>query len=181
VRRVVSLDAFGIPGEAADAAPAKLAKWLDALREAPSFTPYASLADVAARLQKNNPRLPRDKAEFLAGHWAEELPDGSARLRSDPRHKLPFPTVYRLEEVYAVWRRIAAPVLWIAAADSHVLRWLRGRDADVDPLVRVRERMSHVPDARLVVVDDASHMLHHDQPAAVARALEPFLTGAAAP
>jgi GntR family transcriptional regulator len=31
---------------------------------------YASLAEVAGRLQKTNPRLPHDRAAFLAGHWS---------------------------------------------------------------------------------------------------------------
>jgi pimeloyl-ACP methyl ester carboxylesterase len=35
--------------------------------------------------------------------------------------------------------------------------------------------MAHVPGARLVTIGDAGHMLHHDQPQAVARALETFL------
>jgi len=93
VARLVSLEGFGIPAEKPELAPDKISKWLDALRDPPSFAPYPNLAAVADRLQKNNPRMARDHAEFLAGHWAEVLPDGSARLRSDPRHKLPFPTV----------------------------------------------------------------------------------------
>jgi drug/metabolite transporter (DMT)-like permease len=56
-------------------------------------------------MQKDNPRLTRERASFLASHWARELPDGRAELRSDPRHKLPFPTVYRLAEAKAFWRR----------------------------------------------------------------------------
>jgi pimeloyl-ACP methyl ester carboxylesterase len=133
---------------------------------------------VADRLQKTNPRLPRDKAEFLARHWARELPDGRAELTSDPRHKLPFPTTYRMEEVYAVWHAIAAPVLWVAGAQSDIPRWLAGHpegEKPADDLAGVRERMAHVPGARLEVVDDAGHMLHHDQPQAVARLIEPFL------
>src|SRR5437773_6802462 len=59
VERVVSLEGFGIPAEASDAAPRKVAKWLDALKDPPSFRPYASLAAVADHLQKNNPRLSR--------------------------------------------------------------------------------------------------------------------------
>nr|MBP8139372.1 alpha/beta fold hydrolase [Burkholderiales bacterium] len=90
VRRAISLDGFGIPVESDDDAPRKLAKWLDALRDPPAFSSYASLAAVADRLQRNNPRLARDRAEFLASHWARTLPDGRAELRSDPRHKLPF-------------------------------------------------------------------------------------------
>ena len=89
-----------------------------------AFKPYDDLAAVADRLQKKNPRLPRDKAEFLAQHWARTLPDGRAELTSDPRHKMPFPHVYRMEESVAIWRNVEAPVLWVAATDSEIPRWL---------------------------------------------------------
>jgi pimeloyl-ACP methyl ester carboxylesterase len=170
--RIISLDAFGIPGDDADRAPDKLRKWLDALRDPPSFSPYASLAAVADRLQKNNRRLSREKAQFLAPHWAEELADGTARLRADPRHKLPFPTTSRLDDVYAIWRRIACPVLWVAADDSHVPRWL---SPQADAREEIARRFAHVPYGKLEYVSDAGHMLHHDQPQAVARLVESFL------
>ncbi|MGH8850902.1 MAG: alpha/beta fold hydrolase [Casimicrobiaceae bacterium] len=169
VAQLVSLEGFGVPAESAELAPDKMAKWLDALRDPPSFAPYANLAAVADRLQKNNPRMARDKAEFLAQHWAETLPDGSARLLSDPRHKLPFPTVYRMEEARAAWRRASAPVLWVVAADSFVPRWL-GEDA-----AGLGRRVATFRDGRLATIADAGHMLHHDQPARVAAAIEPFL------
>ncbi|HKW81440.1 MAG TPA: alpha/beta hydrolase [Casimicrobiaceae bacterium] len=171
VSRLVSLEGFGIPAEAPEQAPDKMAKWLAALRESPSFAPYANLAAVADRLQKNNPRMPRDKADFLAAHWAEALPDGSAQLRSDPRHKLPFPIAYRVDEVRAAWQRVTAPVLWVAAAESFVPRWL-GEDE-----VGLARRVATFRDGRLVTIAGAGHMLHHDQPAAVAAAIEPFLAG----
>ena len=176
VAAVVALDGFGIPFEAPDAAPAKLSKWLDALRDPPDFKPYASLAAVATRLQKTNPRLSRDKAEFLASWWARELPDGRAELSSDPRHKMPFPTVYRMEEIFAVWGSITAPVLWVAAAQSDIPRWLDPAQADgQDGLDGIRARLAHVPTGTLAIVQDAGHMVHHDQPDAVARVIEPFL------
>jgi pimeloyl-ACP methyl ester carboxylesterase len=180
VRRLVSLEGFGIPAQSPEAAPKKLAAWLDALGAPPAFAPYASLEAVADRLQKTNPRLPRDKALFLAGHWAEVTDDGGARLRSDPRHKLPFPTTYRLEEALAVWRNITAPTLWVAAADSTIPKWLHDPaegNAGADGLGGVRRRMAHLRDARLVVIPDAGHMLHHDQPAATAAAIETFVPG----
>jgi pimeloyl-ACP methyl ester carboxylesterase len=171
VARLVSLEGLGIPAEKPEIAPDKLLKWLDALHDPPSFAPYASLAAVADRLQKNNPRMARDHAEFLAGHWAEALPDGSARLRSDPRHKLPFPTVYRTEEVRAAWQRVTAPVLWVAASDSFVPRWL-GEDS-----AGLERRVASFRDGRMTTIADAGHMLHHDQPASVAAAIESFLSG----
>jgi len=178
VRSVVSLEGFGIPFERADAAPRKMARWLAALREPVGFRPYPSLAAVADRLQKTNPRLARERAEFLAAHWARVLPDGTVALASDPRHKLPFTTVYRMEEVFAVWGAIRAPVLWVAAAQSEIPRWLEGLpegQADADGLAGVRARLAQVRGAALSVVQGAGHMLHHDQPEAVARLIEPFL------
>lgn len=180
VDRVVSLEGFGIPAEAADDAPRKLAKWLDALADPPRFRPYDNIYAVADRLQKKNPRLPRDKAEFLARCWARTLPDGRAELLSDPRHKLPFPHVYRIEESVAIWRNVTAPVLWVAATESEIPRWLADHpegEIGTDGLDAVRRRMAGIRNARLVTIDDAGHMLHHDQPAAVARHIEPFLAG----
>ncbi len=173
VAHVAALDGFGMPAEAPGRAPSKFAKWLDALAAPSDLAPYASMAAVADRLQKNNPRLPRAKAEFLAPHWAQPLPDGTARLRADAKHKLPFPTTARMDDMYAVWRCIAAPVLWVAAADSHVARWLAEGD---DAAAELARRLTHVPRGTLVTVPDAGHMLHHDQPAAVARILEEFLS-----
>jgi pimeloyl-ACP methyl ester carboxylesterase len=178
VARVVSLEGFGIPAETPDAAPDKYARWLDALKDPPTFRPYANLAAVADQLQKNNPRLARDRAEFLAAHWAESEPDGSARLASDPRHKLPFPIVYRMEEVFAIWQRISAPVLWVAATESFIPKWLGGHpegEGATDSLAGVRTRLERVPHGRLVTIDKAGHMLHLDRPDAVAAAIEPFV------
>ena len=149
-----------------------------------AFPPYASLDAVADRLQKINHRLPRDRALFLAAHWAEVLPDGRARLRSDPRHKLPFPTVYRMEEVYAIWHEITAPVLWVAALESEILRYIDppapGAADAADLLAVVRRRLAHAPHGQLATIADAGHMLHHDQPAAVAAAIESFLEASGA-
>jgi pimeloyl-ACP methyl ester carboxylesterase len=179
VDRLVALDGFGIPVESPDRAPVKFAAWLDALRNEPAFAPYDSFDAVAARLISNDSRLAADKAQFLARHWAAADERGRVRLTSDPRHKLPFPTVYRVEEVFAVWQRIRARTLWVAAEDSHIPRWLDRHpegEAATDTLAGVRWRMTHVPGASLVTIPDAGHMLHHDQPEAVALAMESFLS-----
>ena len=181
VLRVVSLEGFGIPAEAPDAAPRKIAAWLDAIANPPAFRTYTSLGAVADKLQKKNARLPRDKAEFLAERWAAAFPDGRAELVSDPRHKLPFPHVYRMDEIFAIWRKVQAPVLWVAAEDSEIPRWLASHpegEAGADGLDEVRRRIVHIPGAQLATVPDAGHMLHHDQPEKVAALIEPFLAEA---
>jgi len=175
VRKVISLDGFGLPPEPSDLAPVKIAKWLDALQRPQPFAPYRSFEDVADRLQKTNPRLPRDKALFLARHWAEAVADGSVRLSSDPQHRMPFPTVYRIEEAYAVWRNITAPALWVAASDSRIRQWLDESSGEADEYAGVKRRLAHIRHGRLATIADASHMLHHDQPAAVAAVMEAFL------
>jgi len=178
VRRVISLDAFGVRAEEPSAAPEKYAKWLDALSDPKDFADYASFDAVADRLRKNSRRLTKDQADFLAQHWAEALPDGRIRLSSDPRHKLPFPTIYRIEETYAVWRNITAPTLWVAAADSNIPKWLNDHpegEGATDTFAAVKRRFAHIPNGRMVTIPEAGHMLHHDQPAAVAAAMEAFL------
>src|SRR4029450_10948545 len=40
VRSLVSLEGFGIPAEAPQAAPGKMQRWLDALTAPPGFKPY---------------------------------------------------------------------------------------------------------------------------------------------
>lgn len=174
VARIAALDGFGVPSDAPARAPVKLRRWLDALVAPPAFAPYANLAAVADRLQKNNPRLSRAKAEWLAPHWAETLSDGTARLRADPKHKLPFPVNAHGEDAFAVWHEIEAPVLWVRAADSDIGRWLAGGG---DAASEVARRLTHVRNGTLVTIADAGHMLHHDQPEEVARHLASFFSG----
>jgi pimeloyl-ACP methyl ester carboxylesterase len=172
VAHVIALDGFGVPEQAPEQAPAKLRKWLDALAEPPDFATYRDMAAVADRLQKNNRRLSRERAEFLAQHWAETRPDGTARLRADPKHKLPFPTTYRMADMYAVWHAIAAPVLWVAGEESHIATWLA---AGGDAASEVTRRFAHLTNGRLVTVPGAGHMVHHDQPERIAPLVEAFL------
>ena len=178
VSHLIAMDAFGIRAEQPGLAPVKLAAWLDALDHPPALAAYADFDALAARLIRNNRRLDGAKAAFLARHWASAGDEGKVRLTSDPRHKLPFPTVYRVEEAFAIWARIQAKTLWLAADDSPVTLRLGLAPDQASPEERfagVRTRMSHIGDARLVTIGDAGHMLHHDQPQAVAKAIETFL------
>src|SRR5207248_11007923 len=100
----------------------RYARWLAELRDPPRLRPYESFTALAARLGQTNTRLSKEKAEFLAQHWGWQMEDGSVLLRSDPKHKIVNPVLYRYEEVRACWRQVSAPVLWIEAAESEIGR-----------------------------------------------------------
>ncbi|MFG6416443.1 alpha/beta fold hydrolase [Roseateles sp. DC23W] len=170
IRRLVNLEGFGMPDVSPAAAPERLARWLDELKAPPALRPYATLADVAERLRKNNPRLSADKAAWLARHWATETPEGFA-LNADPAHKLTNPQLYRKAEVLACWQRITAPTLWVEGSDDQLARFWAGRYTRED----FEARLAVVPQLERAVLQDAGHMLHHDQPETLAARLELFL------
>ena len=169
VARFVNLEGFGMPTTKPEQAPKRYARWMDELRETPRWKPYESYAALADRLQKNNPRLERKRAEFLARHWGKDAEGGGVILRSDPAHKLINATLYRLDEASACWERVAAPVLWIDAAESETIARMK-----LTPEA-LAERRAAFKDLKYHTVKDAGHMLHHDQPEQVARLIEDFL------
>ncbi|WCM91674.1 alpha/beta hydrolase [Acidovorax sp. NCPPB 2350] len=175
IRRLVNLEGFGLPAAAPDKAPERYAQWLDELRDfgqdGSDLKPYGSADAVAERLMKTNPRLDRARAGWLARQWARPDAGGAWRILGDAAHKLVSPQLYRVEETLALYARIAAPVLSVEASDDSLGLWWSGRYSLDDYHARLR----HVPDCRTGHVQDAGHMLHHDQPAAVARLIEDFV------
>jgi pimeloyl-ACP methyl ester carboxylesterase len=168
VARLANLEGFGMAPTRPEQAPTRYARWLDELRDPPRLRPYASFAELAQRLQEGNPRLSRSKAEFLAQHWGKQV-ESQVVLRGDPAHKIVNPVLYRYDEVHACWQSVSAPVLWIEGADSETPKRLGLSPAGLE------ERRAAFRDLRYAAVPDAGHMLHHDQPEAVARLLDTFL------
>jgi pimeloyl-ACP methyl ester carboxylesterase len=168
VGKLVNLEGFGLPPTLPEQAPKRYARWLDELREGPKLRPYETFADLARKLKGNNPRLTDERALFLAQHWGKEE-GGKVVLRGDPGHKVVNPLLYRYEEVRACWQQVSAPVLWVEAADSDTLKRMGMRSE------QMAERRAAFPKLRHATVERAGHMLHHDQPAEVARLLEQFL------
>jgi pimeloyl-ACP methyl ester carboxylesterase len=171
VAKLVNLEGFGMAATRSEDAPRRYARWLEELRDRPRFRPYASFAELARRLQQDNARLTAERADFLARHWGRQTEQGEVVLRGDPAHKIVNPVLYRYEEVRACWQQVRAPVLWVDGADSTTPNRI-GLDA-----AHLAERRRHFRDLRHVLLEDAGHMLHHDQPAALAERIERFLAG----
>jgi pimeloyl-ACP methyl ester carboxylesterase len=167
IRRLVNLEGFGMRATEASQAPDRLREWLDELRTPARMRDYASHEAVAQRLTQTNPRLPADKALWLAGHWSARNDAGRYALLGDAAHKLVNPYLYRVDEIVATWRRIEAPVLLVAASDRG--DWHRFVETD-----EYRERLRAIPKLERATVEQAGHMLHHDQPERVASLIEEF-------
>lgn len=169
VRKVATLEGFGIPRTEPAQAPARCAQWLDELQRPPETRRYPSFEALARRLHKHNHRLSTERALFVARHWARETGSGEVELLGHGAHKLVNPILYRIEESVACWRSISAPVLWMEGADSDIRAWIN------DTPQQWAARKASFAHLREVVIPGAGHMVHHDQPEAVAAALEEFL------
>ena len=172
VAKLINLEGIGLQGGVPQQAPKRMARWLDELKTPPVMRGYASLDEVAARLKKTNPRLPEDRAAFLAEHWSARNAEGEYEILGDPAHKMSGPLLYHLDEMIAIWKKITAPVLWIEAAETDMWRWMGPQEqmrAEVD------SRLSHMASVEAHIVPGAGHMVHHDQPQVLARLIEAFL------
>lgn len=172
IARFINLEGFGMMATQPEQAPGRYAKWLDELREPPVMRSYPSQRAVAERLQKTNPRLPDARAAFLAEHWSAQNEAGEWDILGDPQHKRVNPILYQVEEVMACWRRITAPVLWVEADDTNMWQWMGPKE---EARIEIDRRLRCIKDVRCEMMQDAGHMLHHDQPAALARLVEAFL------
>jgi pimeloyl-ACP methyl ester carboxylesterase len=171
VRRLVNLEGFGLPATKPQQAPKRLLQWLDELQATQALRSYASVDEVAERLMKNNPLLPADKAAWLAPHWSEPRSDGRWHILGDPAHKRVNPVLYRVDEVLETWKGITAPLLWVEGDRTDVAKWWGHRY----PRSEFDERLATVPGVQKAVLSPAGHMLHHDQPEALAAHLARFL------
>jgi pimeloyl-ACP methyl ester carboxylesterase len=175
IRRLVNLEGFGMPATTPDEAPRRFARWMDELKQLHrgqmDLKSYDAVSGVARRLMRTNPRLTSDKANWLAQHWAQENADGRWQILGDPSHKITNAQLYRLDELLEVYRRISMPLLSVEASSDSLSLWWKGKFT----LAQYHERLKNVAQVEIVRVEDAGHMLHHDQPEIVAGLIERFI------
>ena len=175
VRHLVNLEGFGLPASRPQDAVIRYAEWMDEIRKLErgemALKSYDSLEGVAKRLMKTNPRLSEDKAQWLAQHWSAPDASGQWSILGDAAHKVKSAQIYRADEALAIYAAIAAPTLAVEARGDSLSQWWKGRYT----LAEYHERLKQVRDCRVAVIEDAGHMLHHDQPQALAALIEEFL------
>jgi pimeloyl-ACP methyl ester carboxylesterase len=171
IRRLVNLEGFGLPETRPQQAPHRYTQWLDELTAPEPMRSYASVAAVAERLAQNNPLLSPDKAAWLAPQWARQGDDGQWHILGNPAHKRVNPVLYRKDEAMAAWQQIAAPVLWVEGELTQADKWWGKRYPRAD----FESRLAVVPSLERHLLAGCGHMLHHDQPQALAARLKAFL------
>jgi pimeloyl-ACP methyl ester carboxylesterase len=170
VRRLVSLEGFGMARTTPDQAPARYAQWLDEVKHGTEFAVYDDYEQLVRVLARRNPRTPKDRLEFIARSWGQTREDGRIELRADPKHKRINPVLYSREQAEACWRAIEAPLLFVVGDQSELAK--RMGEELAEPKLRSLYR-----ELALATVNDAGHMMHHERPDEVAALIEEFLEG----
>jgi pimeloyl-ACP methyl ester carboxylesterase len=169
IKRMVSIDGFGMipmkPGDFRDV----LSKWIDGRRK-PRPKRHASVGEMADKLVASNRRLSREKALFLATSMSRPLEDGGFTWQYDLVDRRSTPTIRTLEEWAACWEQISAETLWITASDP------RPGTVASDPRA-FSWVVGQIGKVSLVRLPETGHNVHHDSPVALAAIIEAFLRG----
>lgn len=168
IRRLVSLEGFGMPRTTPDQAPARYTQWLDEVKHGSDFNVYDSYEQLIRVLARRNPRTSKDRLEFIARSWGQAREDGKIELRADPKHKRVNPVLYSREQAEACWRAIEAPVLFVLGDQSDLVKRM-GEELEENKL-RALYRTG-----TFATINDAGHMMHHERPEEVAAVIEEFL------
>jgi pimeloyl-ACP methyl ester carboxylesterase len=167
VRTIASIEAFGLPRTQAEQAPARYAEWLDEIKRGNTFATYDNYEQFMRVLARRNPRTPADRLEFVARSWARERADGRIELWADPKHKNVNPVLYQRDQAEACWRAITSPLLLVIAEESEIAKRMASELAPQKLSDLFRTLTS-------ATIPGAGHMVHHEQPEAVAALLERF-------
>jgi len=158
VRRLVAIEGLGpSPKMLAERQKQDFAlrmrSWIAAKRAAAARLPrrYATIEDAYQRMRAENASLSEAQARHLTIHGVQSNEDGSCSWKFDNYLNVPWPHDTPTEQVHALWSRIACPVLLLYGANSQASN--PAHDG----------RLAHFADARVQMLDDAGHWLHHDQ------------------
>lgn len=172
IRRLINVEGFGLAKSAPSEAPTRLAQWLSELKSTVSLRTFSTEQEIVDHLKIRSPRLEAGYGAWLASQWAELQPDGRWHIMADAAHKRVNPVPYQSDEAVAAWKKIQAPVLWVEGENTGHDRW----SGDKYPRSEFEDRLSKVPSVERTVIAQAGHMIHLEQPEALATAIEDFLS-----
>ena len=167
VERLVVLDGLFMRDDEPERSPDRIGSWLDQLRKPLSDPSYDSYEQLASRIRRLHSRITPERALMVAHGWGRIREDGRIGLCADPKHRLLFPTSYRLAESKAAWSRITARTLFVDGGRSELRARLTAED--------IASRRACFRDRQETVIEDCAHMLHFEAPEQTARLIRQFL------
>jgi pimeloyl-ACP methyl ester carboxylesterase len=170
VNRLVSIEGLGLSPKAmaerlARPFAERMRLWVGAQRGLAHRMPrrYASLENATARMQAANGHLSPEQAGHLTRHGVNQNEDGTYSWKFDPYLHVFPPVDVPTEEVERLWANVACPTLLVYGKQS----WAS------NPLEDGRAR--HFKKARVVMVENAGHWVHHDQTEFFLKTVQAFL------
>lgn len=167
VSHLITLDSLNVPDSDPAKVPDRYRRWLDAHATPPTDKTYDDLESAITRIAKRYPELGDAQVRRLAEQWTVTDDSGRCRMRVDPWHRVPLPYAFRAAEAMALWAEVTAPVLCIDGGDSTARHF-----CDAAEMAR---RRACFADLEHVVIDGCGHMLHVQNPDAVAAQICRFL------
>ncbi|MBT8085539.1 MAG: alpha/beta hydrolase [Woeseia sp.] len=168
VAAFVNVEGFGLPDSDPEHAPTRLRKWLEAVRTRREHPGYDSLAPLVNRIRRQGAHITEERARYVAALWSAQASDHRWYLKADIAHRWPNPVLYRRAEARACWRRITARVLLVCGDDTEYREAMAAwhtADAGGD-----------YPGSHCLSIENAGHMVHIEQPEALAAAIEGFFS-----
>lgn len=166
VDQLVLIEGIGPVGMQFSDAPQRMEQWIAEVnqRGRNHFRQYSSIAAGASQLCQTNPRLNAGFALELARAGMKQRDNGKWIWKFDPLHRTATPQPFYTDQAVAFLRRIACPVLIVDGKDSHQ-----------KPRSDKAQRYASLADHRQATIDDAGHMVHHDNPRQLADVVARFL------
>ena len=166
VSKLVLIEGVGPVGMHFADAPLRMEQWIGEIRQRGRnhFRRYSSVEAGARQLRQTNPRLPELFATELAQAAMKQTAGGKWIWKFDPLHRTTSPQPFYTAQAVAFLRRIDCPVLIVDGKQSR-------QTSRTDK----QQRYDAIADYRHIIIDDAGHMVHQDNPVALVEALLPFL------
>lgn len=161
VSSLVLIEGLGPPDRSGD--PIAVArKHLRDRRRLKQHSPIRNVAEAVQRLQRVNPALDEATGTQLAANLLETSPTGELHWSWDTLHRARNATPFSTETFKGFLREITAPTLVVRGGKSTFIVQDYG------------DRIQSLPNAIEAVIPDAGHLVHHDQPEALAALIVSF-------
>ena len=166
VSRLVLIEGIGPVGMHFSDAPQRMERWIAEVhqRGRHHFREYSGIEAGASQLRQTNPRLSDALALELARVGMKKNDNGKWAWKFDPLHRTAAPQPFYTDQALEFFRRIACPVLIVEGRESR-----HHQRSDKQP------RYDAIADLRRIVVDDAGHRVHQNNPRRLAEVVAAFM------